>query len=61
MDCDKKPYKPGFFCALFWVFTWLGMLGGIVCLQGSIFIGTTSNVSIFRTFLIYLKEPSSAW
>ena len=32
MDCDKKPYKPGFFCVLFWVFTWLGMLGGIVCL-----------------------------
>ena len=32
MDCEKKPYKPGFFCALFWVITWLGMLGGIVCL-----------------------------
>ena len=32
MDCEKKPYKPGFFCALFWVITWLGLLGGIVCL-----------------------------
>ena len=29
---EKKDYKPGFFCCLFWVFTWLGILSGIGCL-----------------------------
>ena len=32
MQENKKKYKPGFFCSLFWVFTWLGMLGGIAVL-----------------------------
>ena len=29
MQEETKKYKPGFWCAFFWVLTWLGMLGGI--------------------------------
>ncbi len=32
MKNDKKPYKPGFFCVLFWLLTWAGMVTGIICL-----------------------------
>ena len=33
MKCDeKKIYKPGFFCAFFWVLTWLGIATGIISL-----------------------------
>ena len=28
----NKVYKPGFFCCLFWVITWAGILSGIICL-----------------------------
>lgn len=33
---EKMEYKPGFGCKLFWLLTWLGMLGGIaavICLN----------------------------
>ena len=29
MQEETKKYKPGFWCAFFWVLTWLGMSGGI--------------------------------
>ncbi len=28
----SKDYKPGFFCVLFWLISWVGMFAGIFCL-----------------------------
>ena len=45
MNSKEKTYKPGFFCALFWVISWLGMLTGI----GSLFFSleTAQSVSLW--------------
>ena len=67
MDCNKKTYKPGFFCALFWVLTWLGMLGGIVCLFITLehaskimyWCWGTAAVSAIISYIIRCCEKSS--
>ncbi|MBE6380336.1 MAG: hypothetical protein E7047_05355 [Lentisphaerae bacterium] len=62
---EKKSYRPGFFCVLFWLICWIGMLGGIAALffypQIKIVIGcwVIAAIAAIISYFIRTMEKSS--
>ena len=63
---NSRHYKPGFFCALFWVICWLATVGGIAALfipvgnsmKNAIICWGIAGVSAIISYIIRTVEKS---